>query len=247
MARSDLQKVTEFPRRIMIFIILLASLLILGTISAKIYYKASLHDSFIMTLESLAFMFHDSPGFGKIMDIFLSIFGVFLIWWILWGTFDMLLEGSFSEYLKISSFFNKLKKMRNHYIIAGGGRVGEDIALHLSKLKKEYILVEKDIKVVSKLKGKNLLVINGDAVDEGTLKQANIKEARAIILTMPETEKNLLATMIAKEMNPNIEIYARADKPAFASKLKKAGAKAVFVPEIVAAEKFLEEIEKGAH
>ena len=59
---------------------------------------------------------------------------------------------------------------------------------------------------------------------------------------MPETEKNLLVTMTAKELNPKIDVYARSDNPAFIEKLKKAGAKLVINPELAAAEKFLETI-----
>jgi len=239
------QDVKDFPKRVLIFIILLASLLLIGTLGFKLSVHKSFHDSFIMTLESLAFMFHEYPGFVKFWEIFLAIFGVFLIWWILWGIFDMLLEGNLSEYLKISKYLKKLKKMRNHYIIAGGGRVGEDIALHFCDNNKECIIIEKDEQVASKLKrNKKFFVMHGDVTDEQVLKQAMIKDAKAIILAMPETEKNLLVTMMVRELNPNIEIYARADKPAFVSKLKKAGAKVVIVPEIVAAEKLLEEINK---
>ncbi len=237
---KSLENVREFPKRILIFLSLLFALLAVGTTGFKIVYRQTFLDSFLMTFETLAFMFHSSSGVGKLLEIFLAIFGVFLIWWVLWGVFDMLLEGSFSEYLKISKFLNRLKKMKNHYIIAGGGRVGEDIALTFLKDKTEYVIIEKDAVVFSNLKKKSFIAIHGDASDESVLNQAKISSARAIILAMPETEKNLLITMLAKEMNPAIEVYARADKPAFVSRLKKAGAKVVVVPELVAAEKLLE-------
>ncbi|MBU3913586.1 MAG: NAD-binding protein [Nanoarchaeota archaeon] len=245
MSRGTIVEVREFPKRVLVFLILLSSLLAVGTIGFKLSTGMSFQTSFIMTLETLAFMFHAESGFGKFLEIFLAIFGVFLVWWILWGTFDMLLEGNLGEYLKISKFLNRLKKMRGHYIIAGGGRVGEDIALHFCNNQKECIIVEKNEEVIKKLKrNKNFFVMHGDVTDESVLKKAKIQDAKAIILAMPETEKNLLVTMIAKEINPQIEIYARADKPAFVNKLKKAGAKVVIVPEIVAAEKFLQEINK---
>ena len=239
------KEVREFPKRVLIFFVLIVILFLVGTLGFKYSMNLSLSDAFIMTLETLAFMFHAESGFGKFLEIFLAIFGVFLIWWILWGLFDMLLEGNLGEYLKITKSLNKLSKMRNHYIIAGGGRVGEDLALHFCDNKKECIIIEKNEETMKKLKkNKNFFVMQGDVTDENVLKQAKIQDAKAIILAMPETEKNLLVTMIAKELNPNIEIYARADKPAFVNKLKKAGAKVVVVPETVAAEKFLQEINK---
>ncbi|MBM3233465.1 hypothetical protein FJZ19_00040 [Candidatus Pacearchaeota archaeon] len=232
----------EFPRRIEIFLILLVSLLLLSTLAFKLINNISFYNAFIMTAETLAFIYHSHSGLGKALEIFLSIFGVFLLWWILWGIFDMLLEGNFTKYLKIRKIMYKLEKMRHHYIIAGGGRVGEEIVKYLVKEKKDYVIIEKDVPTVNKLKKAGLFVIHGDVTNEAILKQAGIKDAKYIILAMPETEKNLLVTMIAKEINPELEILARADKPAFISKLKKAGAKIVVVPEVVAAERFLEAI-----
>lgn len=232
----------EFPRRIEIFMVLIIMLLLLGTLGFKFAAGMTFKSAFVKTLEVLAFMFTSTSPAVKALEIFLALFGVFLIWWILWGLFDMLLEGNLGEYLKISSFLSKLKKMRGHYIIAGGGRVGEDIAEHLSSEKKSYIVVEKEEPVLAKLKKKNLFAMAGDVTDEAVLKEAGIKDAKTIILTMPETEKNLLVTIMAKELNPGIEIFARADKPSMVSKIKKAGAKIVIVPEQVAAEKFLDSI-----
>ena len=87
--------------------------------------------------------------------------------------------------------------------------------------------------------------MKGDVTDSDAsdLIEAGIKNAKAIILAMPETEKNLLVTMAIKEINPDVEIYARADNQAFASRLKKAGAKVVINPEIAAAERFLKELD----
>ncbi|MEM4230281.1 MAG: NAD(P)-binding protein [Candidatus Pacearchaeota archaeon] len=235
----------DVPRKIKIFILILFLLLTFGTFSFKLIKKTTIKESFIRTLESFAFIFHEEAGLGKALEIFLAIFGVFLIWWIFWSFFDIALEGLLTEYLKTSWFFSKLRKMKNHYIIAGGGRVGEEIAKNLSKFKKNYVIVEKDETKVNKLKKKGFYVIQGDVEDPETdiLKKTNIKQANALILAMPETEKNLLVTLMAKEINPNIEIYARADNPAFVSKLKKAGAKLVVVPEIAAAQKFIQEIQ----
>jgi len=243
MARiKSLKIVSEFPRRVEIFLFLLIGLIVIGTLGFKLATGSSFFNSFILTLEALAFMFHFDSGPGKFLEIFMAIFGVFLIWWILWSLFDMLLEGNLREYLKISSFLTKLRKMRNHYIIAGGGRVGEELAKSFSTTKKEFIIIEKDEAKVNLLKKKGFFAIYGDVTNEEVLKEANIKFAKTIILAMPETEKNLLVTMTARELNPNIEIYARADKPSFVSKLKKAGAKIVIVPEVEAAEKFIKEI-----
>lgn len=234
---------SEFPKRVEIFVILLIALLAFGTLGFVFLKNLPINEAFIRTTESFAFMFQEQAGPGKALEIFLSLFGVFMIWWVLWSFFDMLLEGKFSEYLKAKKFVNKLRKMKNHYIVAGGGRVGEEVAKNLAKENKEYVIIEKDDAAIARLRKRGFFVIQGDAHDESVLKQAGIMKAKAVIITLPETEKVLVATMIAKEMNPAVVVYARAENPNFASKLKKAGAKSVVVPEIVAAERLMQEIE----
>jgi len=237
-----LTDVKEFPKRVLIFLFLILLLLAIGTIGFKFLLNISLFGALTTTLESFALLYHPESGAAKFLGIFITLFGVILLWWILWAIFDMLLEGNFTEYLKIRKTIHKMDKMRNHYIISGGGRVGEEIAKNFEKEKKSYVIIEKEIPAFSRLKQLGLFVIHGDVTDESVLKKAGINHAKAMIIAMPETEKNLLVTMMAREISPKIEIFARADKPAFVSKLKKAGAKVVIVPELVAAEKFIEAI-----
>lgn len=240
--KEEIRAVQKLPRKIIVFFSLIFLLFFTGTAGFMIIANVPVSRAFIMVLETLAFSFHGLTGIGRALEIFLTTFGVILIWWICWSVFDILLEGNLSEYLKIHKRLSNLKKMRNHYIIAGGGRVGEEIVREFARTKKQYVVIEKDESKVNLLKKKGFFAIYGDVTDENVLKEANIKDAKAIILAMPETEKNLLVTMTAKELNPRVDVYARADKPSFVSKLKKAGAKTVIVPEIVAAERFLESI-----
>ncbi len=236
-------EVSEFPRKIRIFIILVAALFLVGTLGFVLLKGLTIEQSFFRTIDSLAFIFHEDSGPTKAFEIFLSLFGVFIIWWVLWSFFDMLTEGSLGEYLKTRKFLNKMKRMENHYIIAGGGRVGEELAKSLIKKGEKCIIIEKDSGTVLKLKKKEFIVLQGDAHDESLLRQAGIMAAKAMIITLPDPEKALVATMIAKELNEKLDVFARCENPSFVSKLKKAGAKSVVVPEIVAAERFMQEIE----
>ena len=232
----------DFPKRIKIFVMLITGLFIFGTSAFVVFKGISPSEAFIRTAESLGFMFQEQTWPGKALEIFLSLFGVFAVWWVLWSFFDMILEGNFGEYIKAKRFLNKMRRMENHYIIAGGGRVGEELAKNLTKKGEMCIIIEKDSIAVSKLKKKELLVLQGDAHDESLLKEAGIMAAKAMIITLPDPEKALVATMIAKELNEKLDVFVRCENPSFVSKLKKAGAKSVVVPEAVAADKLMGEI-----
>ena len=129
-----------------------------------------------------------------------------------------------------------MESMKNHIIIVGGGRVGEEIAQNLAKKKKDFIIIESDPKATACLRKSKYVFIEGDALNEDVLKRAGIEKASKIILTLPKTEQNILITLTAKELNSKIEIHSRCESQSLVSKLKRAGAKVVIVPEIVAAD-----------
>jgi voltage-gated potassium channel len=103
-------------------------------------------------------------------------------------------------------------------------------------------LIESDSQTASALRKKKYPLVEGDALREEILKKAKIEKASKIILTLPETESNILVTLTAKEINPKIEIHSRCEDTALVSKLKRAGAKLVTVPEIIAADKIAEDL-----
>lgn len=156
--------------------------------------------------------------------------------------FDFLFEGKLTEYLKELKFLKKLEKMDNHYVICGGGRVGERVAEELHRKSIPYIVIEKDELIASKLKKRGFTVTIGDATEESVLVDANVKKARALIAVLHDAEKNVLVTLTARELAPELVIYARADKKEHEKKLRRAGANYVLVPEVLCAEKILSEL-----
>ncbi len=184
----------------------------------------------------------DSTIYERFMEIFLAVIGVFLIWWVLWSFADMILDGNLKKYLKMKIYSFRIRQMKNHTIIVGGGRVGEEIAKILSQRKKSFLIIESDPKVVAALKKKKYVIIEGDAINEDILKKANIEKASKIIISLPKTESNILITLTAKELNPKIEVHSRCENSSLISKLKRAGAKVVTIPEIVAADKIADDL-----
>ena len=81
--------------------------------------------------------------------------------------------------------------------------------------------------------------MEGDVLDEETLIEAKIPQAKALIAVLPETEKNILTILSAKELNPKLKVYARCSRTEYIKKLKKAGADFVFMPELSCAEEIV--------
>jgi len=134
--------------------------------------------------------------------------------------------------------------MKNHYIICGAGRVGIHTAELLEKEGKPFVIIEKGGDLSIRLKKRHWLVIHGDVLDEELLKEAGIQRARAIVGAIPETEKNVMLTLLAKQLNPDILVYARAEKEEFIKQLKTAGATHVVMPEMEGARHIFAAIRK---
>ena len=242
MPKEDSKDIEQVPRKLIFFFSALVLLILFGTISFCIFKGITPKEGFVRTLEALVFIFHEEAGAMKFIEIFLGLIGVLIVWWAVWNMFDLILEGCFTKYLKSIGVLSRLRRMKNHYIIAGGGRVGEEVAKRLKKDKKGYVIIEKDVDLVDKLTKKGYLAFEGDVSEEEVLKKHNLKDSMGLILALPELEKNLMVTMSAKSMSPSVRIYARADKPLLANRLKEAGADFVVVPEVIAAEKIVESL-----
>ncbi|MGD0079154.1 MAG: NAD-binding protein [Methanoregula sp.] len=64
----------------------------------------------------------------------------------------------------------------------------------------------------------------GNAEDEQILKDARIENAQFCIVALNDDDVNIFTTLMARNLNPNIRILARANEPASVDKLYRAGA-----------------------
>lgn len=235
-------KTSKNLRQLVTIIILLAIIFAIGTFGYMILQNLSFLDAFIKTVETVSFGINPEHGPIRIFQVFLLLFGVFIVWWALWWLLDLIFEGTLSETLKEMRFIKMLRKMENHYIICGGGRIGEYVADMLREKKIKYVIIEKHANIVEELKRKGHTVVLGDATDEKTLIDEGIKKAKAVIAVLPESERNILITLTAHELRPDITIYARAHRKDLVNRLKQAGATYIILPEIAGAEKIAKQI-----
>ncbi len=234
----------DLPQQLKSLFILLLSLLFVGSLGYSLLRNVSFLEGFGLTLETLAFYSMEPNNTAeKVFGVLLLLYGVFVVWYFLWTVVDFFMEGHVSEYYRRLKLMTKVKSLKNHYIICGGGRVGEHLVELLNKKKQKYVIIEKGDHIIEEMKEKKYLVMKGDVLDEQVLIDAGIKKAKAIVAALPETEKNILITLTARELNPNIIIYARSHNSDLMSKLRKAGANHIVMPELVGAEEIMKKIE----
>lgn len=126
------------------------------------------------------------------------------------------------------------KKMKDHVIICGFGRNGHQAAFDLSKQNKHCVVIDKNQEAVNDVKDMpGVVIVVGDATDDDVLLKAGIKNAKALIATLPIDADNLYITLTSRFMNPEMKIISRASSEASERKLKMAGADSVVMPERV--------------
>ena len=123
-------------------------------------------------------------------------------------------------------------RLRNHFIVCGAGRVGENAAKRLKEKGKKVVVIESATHIAHRLK-KDFNIIEGDALTESTLKKARVEDAKGLIAALGKSEDNAFLIISAKHINPNLYVIARANSFEMVPKLKYAGADAVIMPEVV--------------
>lgn len=129
-------------------------------------------------------------------------------------------------------------ELKDHIIIAGGGKVGSHIASTLQKLNLKFVIIEQNYSIVEKVKDAGFPVIFGDAEQQVVLEAAKINSAKLFLITIPwMTTTNIITDMILK-VEKDIHIVARAESIEHINQLHEKGVYQVVQPELEASLEF---------
>lgn len=169
---------------------------------------------------------------GKIFTMFLMVTDIGLFLYGITSLTGFLIEGEFKKFFKHYNVNKRIVKLDNHVIVCGYGRNGKQVCLELADDKIPFLVIENRENVIEEMKeDESILFLEGDATEEDILVEAGIEKAKAIITTLPEDPDNVYVVLSARELNPNITIISRASIESSESKLRRAGANNVIMPE----------------
>ncbi|MFC1847541.1 NAD-binding protein, partial [Chloroflexota bacterium] len=124
-------------------------------------------------------------------------------------------------------------------VIAGYGRVGENIAQGLQDAGISYIVVDLDPERVSEAKGSGRPRIYGDATNINVLSKADLGRAQALVVTYPDPMAVVTTVKTALSINPKLKILARVHRAREANELKELGVTELISPEYEASFRFI--------
>ncbi len=216
--------------------ILLFLLLTTGTLFYWGYEQYPLIDAFFMTIITISTvgfgMIHPLSDVGKLFTSGLIMFSLGSLAWVGSNLARFIFDGELKDYLKTYRVDKKIMKLRNHTIIIGYGRNGEQAAMELRDYGVDFVVIDKRENVISRVReDENLLYIRGDATHEDVLFQAQIEHAKALIATTPNDADNVFVVLTARSINPGLKIISRASEIESITKLRRAGATNVIMPE----------------
>ena len=108
------------------------------------------------------------------------------------------------------------KKMHNHVIICGYGRVGQHIARLLDKIHFPYVGVDFDSELVQRASLAGDDVIYGDATHPGMLNAAGIAHAKVLLISLSDHRAAIRILSLARQRYPSLPILVRCrDKMEF--------------------------------
>jgi len=126
---------------------------------------------------------------------------------------------------------SKCKEEDYEVILFGYHRLGYKILKSLQKMKKKFVVVDYNPKVILALAEKGINAIYGDAADESFLSEIKLESAKLVISTIPEENPNLAILEKMKKANSKAVFIATAEHSADALNLYLSGADFVIVPQ----------------
>ncbi len=216
--------------------IALFSLLSFGTAGYVFIEGWNFFDSFYMTVITIATVgfgeVHPLSTAGRIFTIVLTLGGVGTAFYILTSIVQATLDIEFGAFRR-SRMDARIRKLNNHFVLCGYGRVGEAIANTLKQQKADFVVIDHSMNSYTRAVQQDCLTILDDATNHDVLKRAGVEKAKSLITAFGDDAYNTYAVLTAREINPRLTIIGRANNDDAARRLKQAGATHIILPEVI--------------
>lgn len=209
---------------------------IFGILGFMVIENFGVVDAFYMAVITLSTVgygeVHPLSQNGRIFTAIYIIINLGIFAYVVSVISSYLFEGKLRNVLDTFMKDRTIGKLNDHVIVCGYGRNGSQACEELIHEGLSFVIIDKDPGIIKALGSKDKhQIINDDATKDNTLKLAGIERAKQIIITTPSDAANVFITLTARELNPDITIIARASEMESESKLYRAGADKVILPD----------------
>ena len=219
----------------LVIVILLAMFLVgLGTAGYMVIEDWNVLDSLYMTVITLSTIGYGEVNpvsqAGRIFTLVLIVMGVGFFLYVIGNVVQFLVEGRIRLILGRHKLDKQIGQLNNHYIVCGYGRMGRALCRYLIQKGLKFVVVEKNEARIPVMNTDHVLYVSGEATIEENLHKAGIKRASNLIATLGTDADNVFLVLLAKGLNPDLYVVARASQNASKKPLYTAGANVVVSP-----------------
>ncbi|EWT02358.1 potassium channel protein [Intrasporangium oryzae NRRL B-24470] len=167
---------------------------------------------------------------GQVFTMVLILLGVGVVLYNLGVIVEALTEGHLRAHLERRHMDRSIAALRGHIIICGYGRVGRAAAAQLIATGNDVVVIDSD---ESRLVGLTTPHLQGNALDDATLRAAGIAQARALIVALDTDTDTVYVTLSARALRPDLVIISRARTVDAKEKMVLAGATRAVNPQLI--------------
>jgi voltage-gated potassium channel len=230
--------IASLPRNLVTAAVILVTLPIIGTGGYMMVEGWSFIDALYMTVITMT-----TVGFrevqpldteGRIFTMLFTLTSVGAIFYAMLGLFQFLLEGELGSFLGVRRMKRKIESLRDHYILCGYGRVGDEIAREFLERDIPFVVIETNPSSIERGQRQGILMLIGDATNDDILREAGVERAKCLLAASDSDSGNTFIVLTARALNPGLFLVSRASYPDSEPRMRRAGADRVFSPYITA-------------
>jgi voltage-gated potassium channel len=106
----------------------------------------------------------------KIWSVVLMIVGVMAVFYLGINVFEFVLDGELRQLLGRRQLQSRIKKMHNHIIVCGFGRMGRSLCEELEKKNQPFVAIDRSSEALSVAAERGYMYLIGDSMSEEILK-----------------------------------------------------------------------------
>jgi voltage-gated potassium channel len=224
-------------RRFFVIAVLLAAVLAFGTLGFILIADYPAFDAFYMaviTITTVGYLeVHPLGTAGRAFNSVLLLVGVTIMFYAVGVITQTVLETQFTDFFAKRRVRKMIDQLKDHYILCGFGRVGRGAAAELQRAGASFVVMDRSEERVERALRLGMLAVEADATRDEMLEEVGIRRARGLVAALATDADNLFLILSAKNLNPDLKVSARVGEEASVSKMRRAGADALFMPYVM--------------
>jgi voltage-gated potassium channel len=226
----------QLKARIVYASLLVFGVIFTGTVGYMFIEGYTFLEALFMTVTTIATVGYGEvkplSDAGRVFTILLIIVNLGVFAYAISSISSFFFDGHFAEFYRLNKMKQRIARLNNHVVVCGFGRNGKEACATLKRHGIPFVVIEKEESSFDDHGfGDNLHYIIDDATNEHVLIEAGVERGRALISTLPSDSENVFVVLTAREVSKSILIISRASLDTSVSKLRRAGANNIIMPD----------------